>query len=316
MNRLERLLHERILPKPIRQTSEELSRTWVLAGSGRSGTSWLAEMLVAALDYRYLWEPFHPDQWPVLQGLLPGRSPFLPPEEENPRLEAVVEQVLSGHLNRPWVNSRSPLGRLRPYPGRVIKDIRINGMLAWMVRHFPEPHYLLVFRHPYAVVQSRVQLGWDAALQHYQQQPQLMEELAPYRALLEKAQTPWEQQTLRWCIETYLPLRHLRPGQVRIYCYEELLRQARESPGQLLAMVLGAEWQGPGKIAARRSSSSTTGLEQAWRRLENWEKQLDPERMACTLDYLQTFGLDKLYGQGPFPHTLDPQTLLRGQSAP
>jgi len=316
MNRLERLLHERILPKPIRQSAEELSDTWVLAGSGRSGTSWLAEILVAALDYRYLWEPFHPERVPAMKRVLPSRSPFVPPEEKNAALEAEVAQVLSGRISNPWINSRSPLWRNRPYPGRVVKDIRINGMLPWLVRHFPDPHYVLVFRHPYAVVQSRVKLGWDAQLQAYFGQAPLWEELAPYRALLEQAQTPWEQQTLRWCIETYLPLRKLQPGEVTLYCYEELLRQARESPEQLLGMLLGAEGQRPEKIAARRSSSSTTGLEQAWQRLENWEEQLDPERMACTLDCLKAFGLDKLYGKGAFPRTRTPHTLLQGQSDP
>lgn len=301
MNRLERLLHERLLPKPSWERNHDLSQTVLLAGGGRSGTSWLAEYLLQSGRSRYLWEPFHTGRVRGARQHL-GPSPYLAPDTDKPSQEQFVEKVLRGKIKSPWIDSRQ---RGQIFDRRVVKTIRANLMLKWMKTQFPEVQYLLLLRHPYAVSQSRVQLGWDARLSDFLNQERLIEtHLHPFLPALREAQDAWEQQILRWCVETLVPLRELQAADVTLIFYEDLVQHYPASLEQVLQKTGPTPLQSRDR-ASRSSSSSKMGLDKAQQGLQQWQTTVDERAMRKVQYYLELFGLDVVYGSGPYPRISD-----------
>lgn len=307
MNRFERILHERILPKPSWERNRDLNQTVILAGSGRSGTSWLAEYLRRSGSFRYLWEPFHTGRVPGAKQHL-GPSPYLPPNADRPQAEQFVETVLRGQIKSPWIDSRQ---RGIIFDRRLVKTIRANLMLKWLKGLFPEVRCLLLLRHPYAVSQSRVRLGWDARLSDFLNQERLIEEhLHPFLPVLERAQDAWDRQIIRWCVETLVPLRELERGDVELIFYEDLVRNYPESLEQTVQRMGYPPSKHQGR-AYQRSSSSKMGLGGAQQGLEQWQGTVEDKAMQRVQHYLELFGLEAVYGSEALPRKREGSSLLQ-----
>ena len=53
----------------------------MVAGTGRSGTTWLAEILMNILNYRLMFEPFNPRKVDICKNYL--NKQYIPPNENN-----------------------------------------------------------------------------------------------------------------------------------------------------------------------------------------------------------------------------------------
>ena len=288
MNRIERYIFERLITKPAHQTNYDIENTIVVSGSGRSGTTWLAEQICRGTSSRLLWEPFSPFKVPEI-GKRWHNSQYLSAHRSESVDRELAQKILRGRIQNPWINSRNnklSSGR------RVVKGIRSNLLLNWLKQEFPEARYLLLIRHPYSVAYSRKTLGWEARLSDFTNQEALMEDwLHPYEYLLHSSLNKFEQHVVRWCVENYLPL---RKGGVEIYFYENLVSDW-EKESQLLAQHLGISNFNAGKRKRRASSSGRTNrnpnkpLEGASRKAEQ------SELMKACLDIISQFGLDQIY---------------------
>ena len=139
-----------------RDPGPEIARSILVAGTARSGTTWLANIIDAQLGCRILFEPFHPKVEAYEADQL---FPYVRPGEQAPRLHQYAERVLRGQIRDPWIDSEAT--RLWP-KYRLIKDVRLNLVLKWFCDTFPEVPVLLIVRHPCAVVLSRMEAGWEA----------------------------------------------------------------------------------------------------------------------------------------------------------
>lgn len=132
----------------------DFRQTVLVAGSGRSGTTWVQEIINHRGSYRVVFEPFHPkkigalSQWKERQ--------YLRPENDSARFLGPAGDILSGRIRNEWVdqhNRRLIAGK------RIVKDIRTNLSLRWIKEHFPEVPIVLVLRHPCAVASSQLKGG-------------------------------------------------------------------------------------------------------------------------------------------------------------
>ncbi len=145
------------------------SETIVIAGSPRSGTTLLLDVLASSLRYRKIFEPLHPKAVPEAEKFY---YRYLRPEEKDPSLESFMRRVLTGKTSNTWINNMGEVkdvksflkATLRLYrwrwwaPNRVIKIIRGNLMLAWLERNFG-CKIIFIMRHPCAVVESQKRMG-------------------------------------------------------------------------------------------------------------------------------------------------------------
>lgn len=125
----------------------------VLAGSGRSGTTWLQDALCVANDLHPVFEPFHPQGWSRAGAL--GRRYAAPQAETNTlgqpsdgsrtgidlhELEAIWQALLDGSYPSTWIDYRVRPTRLRP-TGNDFSSLssfkRWVGHWRKLVRHRP-----------------------------------------------------------------------------------------------------------------------------------------------------------------------------------
>lgn len=274
-----------------------------LAGSGRSGTTWLSELVNDRLGYRYVFEPFHPGEVPLARPF--GYRRYVRPGDSRPELLEAARQILCGHVRGPWTDRfrRRLLAR-----GRLIKDIRANLLLGWLANNFPEMPVIFILRHPCAVALSKVRLGWRARLEEFLAQPELVEDfLAPVesqlRAACDDGVPEFERHVFAWCVENAVPLAQLGRGRAFLVFYESLC-EAPEEELRALFRYLGAE---PGDVSPRtlRSPSALSRAGSAVLSgadpVAGWRAELSAGEIRRAGEILGLFGLDRVYGESPRP---------------
>ncbi|HJQ30280.1 MAG TPA: sulfotransferase [Rubrobacter sp.] len=266
-----------------------------LAGSGRSGTTWLSEIINHRGTYRYVFEPFNPGKVGSF-GHFRSKQ-YLRPDDRREEFLEPARRVLTGELRDPWTDRFHTRFVARR---RLIKDIRANLLLGWMRANFPGMPIVLLLRHPCAVVASRLALGWKDNLSETMEQGDLVEDfLLPVEAEIRAARDDFERHLFLWCIDNYVPLRQFGPGEIHLSFYENLLVKPEAELRSLFAF-LGEDFDSRvfGKLgrASPLSRKNTTDHS-----VEGWRNHTSPRRLERTTEILTLFGLDRLYGEGAMP---------------
>ncbi len=213
----------------------------IIAGSGRSGTTWVLDTIADANGMNTIFEPLHP-----ILGATPKRysNRYLVATDSEPELAVFMGRVLSGRHPGFWTRYRerpnrlypslaafSSIGaakhwmkrwqyvyqhhwRFRPRAGKslIVKFIRANLMLAWIKGNFP-CRVLYILRHPLAVIESKLRLGgedWEHQnlLNAYLGDSRLMDALGtdPEKVRRASDASIAAANAALWCVENALPL--------------------------------------------------------------------------------------------------------------
>jgi len=130
------------------------ARSALVLGSGRSGTTWLAEVIARQCGSRVLFEPFHPRLGDLNRGLKLLKL-FMAPGERDSETRP-IERVLAGRVRHRQIDHiQSP----RLPGGRVIKDIHATNLAPWLRETYPEIPLIYLVRHPLAASASRLRAG-------------------------------------------------------------------------------------------------------------------------------------------------------------
>ena len=286
-------------------------RSIFLAGSGRSGTTWLSEIINHRNEYRYVFEPFYPDKVSLCNNF--RRKQYLRPDDRREEYLQPARTILSGGLRNSWTDrfNRKPVARWR-----LIKDIRANLLLGWLQSNFPEMPVILLLRHPCAVTYSRLKLGWRDILDDTMEQEDLVEDfLQPFEGEIRAATTPFERSVFLWCIENYVPLRQLEPESIHVSFYESLCTRPEDEVRRLFAF-LGKDFDGkvydrinrPSSLI-RRESAVVIGE----RPVDSWTRTVDDARRERAVEILTLFGLDRIYGESPLPDPEGARELMKAR---
>jgi hypothetical protein len=286
----------------------------VVAGTGRSGTAWVANIVNYANEYRYLFEPFNRFKTPEVQHF--RYRQYLRPSNDDPAYVLPARLVLSGAVRNPWVDQ---FNRRLVSRRRVIPEIRANLMLKWLRDRFPETPIVWLMRHPCADANSRMRLGWQTHLDEILDQPPLLEDLVgPFRDRIAYASTEFEQHIFLWCVENYVPFKQLAPHDVHVAYYENFCERPKFEFDRLFKYLkrpynrdVFSQLYHP-TVLSREESAIVTGsnLIDAWR---NW---ITPEQIERALEILALFGLDRLYGADSMPRLTDPWAAFEPQPQP
>jgi hypothetical protein len=284
-----------------RDENGDTSSTVLVAGTGRSGTTWVAELLGAGTPCRIMQEPFHARYVEAYRGF--SYFQYMRPEQDDEALLAYCQKVFSGRLRHPWVDAG--VATLRPQR-RVIQEIRANGFLRWITMRFPEMPLVFVLRHPCAVVLSRMELEWDTDrdIAAFLEQPQLVSDhLGPYLDLIRSADSPAEKHAVVWCLSNLVPLRQFPAGELPVFFYEDLVRDP-EAGSARLRTIAGLPPDDDILAGVRRPSRSATragAAEPAGSRVLRWKRELQEWQTSRILDVVHGFGLGDLYDAEGLP---------------
>ena len=160
------------------------SNPLIIAGSGRSGTTWVLDALAEANNLRTIFEPLNPDG--VNEAWDFGNC-YVREKAYEPELKCFLEKVFNGELNYLWPNTRFLPDKMRPSISQmtswdynytllsrykkfliryfsyarkkknrpITKFIRANLMLDWLAANF-NPRIIFFVRHPGAVAASKI----------------------------------------------------------------------------------------------------------------------------------------------------------------
>lgn len=265
----------------------------VLLGGPRSGTTWLAEIISTIPKSALLFEPLYLPK--VREARVAGMQwhKFLLPDDEWPEGEVFCRQIFSGKILNPWTTSFMPVKRaIRPQVW-VIKMVRANMMLGWMLKKFPFLKPALLVRHPCASILSMRQQGWPLP----NKPPHLskFETTFPHvRDIIAKLKHPIEYSAAMWCI-SYYPALLLSPHQRYIVVsYERLVQDGEEESRRLFNFF---QLDMPIETLDRlRSYSQMTKKDspmyKAGNPLAKWKTELSSDEVHMILNVVKRFGLD------------------------
>lgn len=265
-----------------------------VAGSGRSGTTWLADVLNARREYRLVFEPFHSGKVRECEGF--RRRQYLRPGDRREAYLGPARKILSGEVGNSWVDRfhRTFVARRR-----IVKDVRANLMLGWLAKNFPKTPIVLILRHPCAVAESQMALGWKDILNETMQQQDLVQDhLKPMQEKILAAKDPFERRVFLWCVENYVPLRQIAPGRIHVTFYEHLvadpepeLQRIFDHLGEIFDDDILQKLRSPSPVSRERTIGST----------DAWCHTVPQESRKRVGEILALFGLDRVYGEGPMP---------------
>lgn len=300
---------ERLLGSLYVDLERDYRRSVFLAGSGRSGTTWLSEVINYRNEYRYVFEPFYPDRVGICQSF--RRKQYLRPDDEREEYLEPARTILSGGLRNGWTDR---FNRKHVARRRLIKDIRANLLLGWMQANFPGMPLILLLRHPCAVTDSRLKLGWQDILDDTMEQDDLVEDfLRPFEAEIRAARTPFERSVFLWCIENYVPLRQLEPGSIHVSFYELLCARPEDEVRRLFAF-LGKDFDDEVFRGMKRPSSLSrreSAVVLGERPVDSWTSAVSDDRRERAVEILSLFSLDRIYGEGPMPDPEGARELMK-----
>lgn len=197
--------------------------TFIVAGSPRSGTTWVADVVARTTRSRIIFEPLlasRSGNFVLAQSFFfrerssPNYPLYIPASAARPEGRyKQLENILRGRIHTYWSQMGTRPGVFRH---RIIKEVRANLYLGFLAENWPAVKILFILRDPYSALDSQIEraargwdFNWDKA--DVLSQTQLMEDwLLPFRATIESAETLVERLANKWCIETYVGFRQLQ----------------------------------------------------------------------------------------------------------
>lgn len=274
-------------------------RTVFLAGMGRSGTTWVEDIINYDHSYRVMFEPFHTKKLNLLKGW--NYRQYLRPDNQDEMFLVPAKKISSGRIKHEWVDRFNDKWVTWK---RLVKDIRANLILRWVKHHFPEIPIVLLLRHPCAVASSKIKLQWEVSLEHFFAQEELMRDhLNPFRGAMESAKSNFEKHIFIWCVENYVPLKQFGANEVNLFFYEQFCTDP-EQPLKELLNVVGSKYSSEVLVVLRKPSHLSrkdSAIRSGESLVGAWQKHITPGQKARAIEILTLFGLDQIYDEGPMP---------------
>jgi hypothetical protein len=274
-------------------TNHDMHQSLLVAGTHRSGSTWLANILNHSLHYRFIFEPIRHAREKSLQRF---RNHYIRPGQKNDNLKQYYEDLLTGaesnyHLNRKNVTFLCQ--------GRLLKDTSINLHLKWLLQEFPFLPNIFIIRSPFLVLTSCLKANWlhPHESDFWLGQEDLVEDyLKPFVKLISKSKTDAEKYMLEWCILNFVPLRQFQNSGWKVISYEFLVQNPAYEIKELFHYL---EKSYEESILENLSLASHTAEEDVKDReylLNKWRASLSLEEQTMVVYYASEFGLEPYLG--------------------
>jgi hypothetical protein len=288
----------------ITQMSGTLSEVALVAGSPRSGTTWLAETINHDLSYRYCFEPLElHHRHETFRGF--HRLQYCRPAGARPEIETTMSRLLEGQVFTPYSDRFDPRSLASRSDRLLIKCTRMNLTLGWIANQKPEVGLILILRHPLSVLGSRERLSWldwgagpEDIFDLLAQSDLVADHLNPFVDLIFSRRSQFERQIIMWCVEQMIPRTQMSSKQLHVIRYEDMLANPEPSLRQVFE-ALGKPWD-PSVLERSTMPSKTAwngnGFAQDPRQhSDRWKTQFSPEQRSTAAWLMEQFGLLDLY---------------------
>jgi hypothetical protein len=290
----------------LRNSAYKSSDTVLLAGSPRSGTTWIGKVLSAPRAYAMITEPIVPTR-PDLREAGIGWRTYIRPNCDWVKGKRVFEDIFCGK-NMPLETFRdSSYADLLLSEALLIKCIRANRLLPWIIAHFRLKGTIYLIRHPCAVVSSQLlhsSFPDNRRIPDYDQH--FVEENIPTLVpFLKRLNREEEWRAVTWSLDQYVPLRYSKPRDYILLSYEELVMDDVRELRRVLSLLhlpmsdkSISQLKVPSREAMAWSANHKRGSVEE--RVSGWKHCLDRAQIKRVLDVVKTFGIEG-FSDDPFP---------------
>ena len=280
-----------------------------LIGDGRSGTTWVSDLINHDKSYREMFEPFHPRLIKGMNFLLPHQ--YIRPHDSNKQLEIIASGVFSGKFRNPRVDKGN---RSFLYKGLLIKDIFANLFSYWASLRFPKVKIILLIRNPFSVALSKYKLkNWfwvTNPLDLLEQYPLYEDYLHPFEDVIRRTSREGNFvscQILIWSIINYVPLRQFKQGQIKLIFYEEIFFKPLYEVSKIFRFVrpsienhhINLDRESVNRLS--RTAGPESNLSSGTSPITSWKNELTSQQIDAGLKILQCFGFAELYDDNSMP---------------
>jgi hypothetical protein len=287
--------------KLYRDKNRDIGNSILIVGTGRSGTTWLADMIASQISCRIMFEPFHSKQ---VHGFHQFHYfQYMRQEEKNNALYNFCQKIFTGDIRDSWIDRQ--VDHLNPRY-RLIKDIRANLFLKWIAENFPQVPILFIIRHPCAVVLSRMKLDWatDTDIAPLLEQTNLVDDfLSDKMEIIHRSQTDEEKHAVIWCISHLVPIQQFIDSTLNVVFYENLCLQP-EIESSKIFRVINFEYDNSVFEVIKQPSTTTvrsSAILTGENRVARWKKDLSSKQIDSIFSIVENFGLDHIYGDSDMP---------------
>lgn len=276
----------------VRRNAQPPERVIWLLSAGRSGSTWISNLLNASLHYREVFEPFHAVHCDMPKA--PTSHPYNPVSKE---FEAYADAVFEGR----YANARTEfenLGKRRSRKGLIVKDVYANLFCEQELAKRDNVCAILLIRNPADVVASKLTQRhwhwvWDP--EEFLNDPRLVSaHLAPFIPVIREAargECMDERLLTTWCIQHLVPLRACPPNRLQLVFYEDVRANPQREIQRLLAAA-GVEFSREAADAISALAPKPSRLA----RVRSDEKPLPPQEVVERV--FSRFGLSDWLSRG------------------
>lgn len=288
--------------------------TVFVSGMGRSGTTWLVDLINHRFSHRVIFEPFRTDI--VAAARVFGPFAYIRPTDSDPVRRRAAARILAGRVRRGHVD-RMHRGFI--FRRRIVKAVRSNLMLSWLKTVLPTMPVVLIIRHPLAVASSWQRLGWGQVPGSSQLELDVIvsqdELLADFPIITRAIQhvdrsSVFERAITEWCVTHLVPLEQMRGGAAHVVFFEDLVLKPEATFAPLASYVgVDVDWAAFHRafdIAAETDFLQRGNRADREQLLGDWRQHLSAAQIDRGREIVAAFGLDHLYDAQGRPVGLTP----------
>lgn len=274
--------------------------TVLITGVGRSGTTWLGNIVNYSNSFRDIFEPFRHDHTKVWR-ISRYNKPYIAPTCKDEELYKAAQYILSGRVSNKWCNQ---FNKKAISAKRMVKEIRANFFLKWLRINFPDISLIFIIRHPCAVAVSRKRLGWATHLDATLSQKQLVDEyLSPFVDEIQKCTDGFDRQIYLWCVENYVAMKELEEKDYLLVFYEHLCMHSQNELSRIFNYIDQPITDEVFNVLEKPSvfSKDYSAIKSGGDLVSSWKKHVTSAQIENALQIVSLFGLDRFYDRGMYP---------------
>ena len=271
-------------------------------GEGRSGTTWLANLLNFDGRYRLMFEPFLTGNFrPAIT--YSSEYPF-PDKPDTGGVQEHIRKVLRGDYISGNANVTSK--RLL-YQGMLIKDITAQLILDQIFEHAPAMKGVFILRHPFAVASSKSKVfKWPTdPLSFLSDNNTRRGEIEQFSDQIEKvaaSKDPLLIHVLVWCLSHWFAFHSRSLESFALIYYEELVVSPETELPRLFERLNIRERYDENKqsVAKKLSEKShvtfrNNVIAASKKGQAVWDDEWDKDKIDSGLELLERFGFSERY---------------------
>lgn len=296
-----------------RRKKIEIQDTILIAGTPRSGTTWLMEILGTIKGYTYLFEPLQPAWFPESRKIGFDSRTYIPYETDWAEGEDYLKKVFSGRIvsNLPLYGSKPKMAIRRLFGDKlIIKAVRMNRLLPWIAERFQIHSIVYIIRHPCAVVASQLKTkfyGYNSGSPPYRSifptRDMVLNDAYKIDILdserverIKKIKTQEEILAAIWCLDNLIPLSSPKKHLLTTVIYEKLIRYGEAEINRLFSEIeedipesAYKNLKIPSILTMRDEIKTVKNVD---KQLSKWKSYLSKIQIEKILNIVSDFGLD------------------------